>query len=136
MSAIEWLSVPLVLGLHRRSIERFGGAAGLRDENLLEAAVARPMNVHAYGSEDDIVALAAAYAFGIARNHAFIDGNKRTAFAAAAVFLELNGLMLTASSDEAAEAMERLAAGDLPEDAFAGWLRANVEPIDGGRPAP
>lgn len=135
MSTVQWLSVALVLGLHQRSIELFGGASGLRDENLLEAAVARPMNVHAYGGEDDLVVLAAAYAFGIARNHAFIDGNKRTAFAAATVFLEINGLTLNALPDDAADAMERLAAGDLSEAAFARWLAANVEPVGNGRPS-
>ena len=103
-----------------------GGAPGLRDEGLLESALARPRHLHAHGEEDRCT-LAAAYGFGLVRNHPFIDGNKRTAFLATYVFLRTNGLRLVAEEADAAQAMLTLAAGHMDEEAFAHWLRGRVE---------
>ncbi|MBV1796972.1 type II toxin-antitoxin system death-on-curing family toxin [Siccirubricoccus sp. G192] len=124
----RWLSKQALLFLHAESLAAFGGAAGLRDEGLLESALARPLNLFAYEGVTDIGRLAASYAAGIARNHPFVDGNKRAAFAAAGVFLKLNGFDLTADQAVATAAMLDLAAGDLPEDGFAAWLRDNLRP--------
>ena len=113
--------------LHDESLAEHGGRPGLRDEGLLESALARPHQLLAYG-EPDLAALAAAYAFGLVRNHAFVDGNKRAAFLAAGLFLALNGWRLEASQLEATRTMLALAAGELPEDAFADWLRRHIRP--------
>ena len=113
--------------LHDESLAEHGGRPGLRDEGLLESALARPHQLLAYG-EPDLAALAAAYAFGLARNHAFVDGNKRAAFLATGLFLGLNGWRLQVSQLEATRTMLALAAGDLPEDAFAEWLRSHIRP--------
>lgn len=120
-----WISVAALVVAHAESIATFGGAPGLRDPGLLDSALARPRNLHAYG-EIDLAALAAAYAFGVVRNHPFIDGNKRAAFLACAVFLEINGLRLVAGEADAATQVWALADGDLAEVAFAAWLRANT----------
>ena len=101
----------------------FGGLAGLRDEGLLEAALARPRQLWSYGASIDIAGLAAAYAYGIARNHPYNDGNKRIAFVVAAVFAELNGYRLDAPESEVVDAMLKLAAGAIEEEALAEWLR-------------
>lgn len=119
----RWVSRAAVLLLHAESLSAFGGALGLRDEGLLESALSRPLNLFAYENVTDLARLAAAYASGIARNHPFVDGNKRAAFATAGVFLKLNGLDLTADQPVATAAMLDLAAGDLPEAGFAAWLR-------------
>ena len=111
--------------LHDESLAEHGGRPGLRDEGLLESALARPHQLLAYG-EPDLAALAAAYAFGLARNHAFVDGNKRAAFLAVGLFLYLNGLRLHASQAEATVTMLAVAAGDLCEADFAAWLRAHT----------
>lgn len=102
----------------------FGGADGVRDEGLLESALARPENLAAYG-DPDVFDLAAAYAFGIVRNHAFVDGNKRTAFVTAALFLDLNGKSLAAPEPEATATMLAFASGEVSEAEFAAWLREN-----------
>lgn len=128
MSEPRWLSRAVLLLLHVEGLAEHGGASGLRDEGLLDSALGRAMNQHAYGGESDLCALAAAYAFGIARNHPFVDGNKRAAFTAAATFLEINGLVFDAAEGEAIAAMLDLAAGELPEDGFAAWLRDNTRP--------
>ncbi|MGF1641036.1 MAG: type II toxin-antitoxin system death-on-curing family toxin [Rhodospirillales bacterium] len=117
----------VVLALHERLVAVHGGPAGLRDRGLLDSALARPRNVAAYGAPD-LCALAAAYAVGIARNHPFVDGNKRTALMAAYVFLGRNGARLVAPEDAATRTMVALAAGTLDEDALADWLRANTQP--------
>jgi len=122
----EWLTKALMLAVHDEQLAEHGGGAGVRDEGLLEAALARPQNRFAYDPAADLATLAAAYAFGLARNHPFIDGNKRTAFVAAEVFLDLNGMTLTASDESCVLTMLRLAAGEIEEDAFADWLRANT----------
>src|SRR3990167_9537673 len=109
-----WIPKATVFGAHAKSLAGFGGADGVRDEGLLESALARPENLAAYG-EPDAFDLAAAYAFGIVRNHAFVDGNKRTAFVTAALFLELNGFSLAASEPEATATMLAFASGEVTE---------------------
>jgi death-on-curing protein len=104
-----------------------GGGAGLRDANLLESALSKPLNLAAYG-EPDVCALAAAYGYGISRNHAFIDGNKRTALVATELFLRLNGWRLIVSDADCVLTMLNVAAGDISEGDFAAWLRAHVAP--------
>jgi death-on-curing protein len=121
-----WLTTDIVKAIHSQQIAQHGGADGVREEGLLESALARPRQKHAYG-EPDIPEMAAAYAFGIARNHPFIDGNKRTALMAAYVFLRLNGLVLDASEVEAVVTFRDLAAGELDESQLARWLKANVK---------
>ncbi len=124
----RWVSKAALLLLHSQGLVQFGGAAGVRDDGLLESALARPLNLHAYDGVTDLSRLAAAYAFGIARNHPFVDGNKRAALSAAGVFLKLNGLNLVAPQTVATAAMLDLAAGDLPEEGFAAWLRDSTRP--------
>ena len=119
-----WLSERLVYALHSEQLAQNGGATGVRDAGLLQSALARPRNVAVYG-EPDAAALAASYAFGIARNHPFIDGNKRTAFVAAATFVELHGREMTASEADAVVVMLALAAGEIGEASVADWFRAN-----------
>ena len=113
--------------LHDESLAEHGGRPGLRDEGLLESALARPHQLMTYG-EPDLAALAAAYGFGLVRNHAFVDGNKRAAFLATGLFLALNGQRLVTTQADATLTMLALAAGDLSEDAFADWLRAHTQP--------
>lgn len=125
MTGPEWLSKALILAIHDEQLAEHGGGTGVRDDGLLESALARPQNRLGYDEAADFATLAASYAFGLARNHPFIDGNKRTAFVAAEVFLDLNGMTLTASDEECVLTMIRLAAGEIEEDAFAAWLRAN-----------
>lgn len=120
----KWLGERLVLALHSEQLAQHGGAAGVRDLGLLQSALARPQNVAAYG-DPDAPALAASYAFGIAKNHPFIDGNKRTAFTDAATFIELNGYEMTATEPDAVTAVLALAAGEMDEAAMAQWFRAN-----------
>ena len=113
--------------LHDESIAEHGGLPGLRDEGLLESALARPLNLAAYG-EPDVAALAASYGVGLAKNHAFVDGNKRVDFLAVGLFLALNGQRLVATQVEATLAMLDVAAGTLNEAAFAQWLREHTQP--------
>ncbi len=126
MTTPRWLPKDLILAIHNRQLAEHGGAAGVRDEGLLESALARPQNLFAYG-DGDAAALAAAYAFGIARNHPFLDGNKRTAYVACELFLMANGVALVASDEESLAAMLSLAAGEIDEGEFAAWLRENVQ---------
>ena len=124
----EWrfLDRAIILAVHEEQLAQHGGGVGLRDEGLLESALARPVNLAAYDPEADVAALAAAYAFGIARNHPFIDGNKRTAFVAMELFLMDNGFVLTASDEDALMTMLRLAAGEMGEGEYAGWIRSKI----------
>lgn len=125
----RWVSKPALLLLHGESVAEHGGAAGLRDEALLDSALARPRNLLAYakpGEPPDVAALAASYCSGLAQKHAFVDGNKRVAFLATGLFLHLNGYRLRASQAHATAAMLAVAAGDMTEDHFAAWLRAHV----------
>ena len=117
-----WLDPRVIEAVHDRLLAEHGGAAGVRDPGLLASALDRARNRAAY-DDADLCALAAAYAVGIVRNHPFVDGNKRTAFIAAHVFLARNGLQLSAAENEATRAMLALAAGDMAEEAFAAWLR-------------
>lgn len=129
MSEPVWLEREALLQLHQIGLKQFGGAPGVRDTGLLEAALMRARQVHAYEPEADIFALAAAYAGGFVRNHPFVDGNKRAGFAAALVFLAANGWDLEASSDEATAQVVGLAARDVTEEAFAGWLLSRCVPL-------
>ena len=119
-----WLDPSVIHAVHDEQLGEHGGAAGLRDVGLLESALARPMQLAAYG-EPDAASLAAAYGFGLAKNHPFVDGNKRTAFVAVELFLMLNGWELAASDVDCVIAMLHLAAGDWSEAKFAEWVRAN-----------
>jgi death-on-curing protein len=119
-----WLLREAVLAAHERLLSEFGGASGIRDVGLLDSALARPDNLFAYG-QPDVFAMAAAYAYGVVKNHPFFDGNKRTGFTAAIVFLELNGEVFTASEADATIQTLALAAGDLDEPGYAAWLKAN-----------
>ena len=119
-----WLDPSVIHAVHDEQLGEHGGAEGLRDVGLLESALARPMQLAAYG-EPDAAALAAAYGFGLAKNHPFVDGNKRTAFVAVELFLMLNGWELSASDADCVIAMLHLAAGDRSEEQFADWLRVN-----------
>mgnify|MGYP000210917724 FL=1 len=127
MKEPRWLPKDLILAVHNRQLAEHGGGAGVRDEGLLESALARPQNLFAYG-ESDVAALAGAYAFGIAKNHPFIDGNKRTAFVACELFLAANGCEFVASDEECLAMMLGLAASEVEEAEFAAWLRENVQP--------
>ena len=122
---MRWISKRALLLLHDESLAEHGGASGIRDEGLLESALARPENLAAYG-EPDIAALAAAYGFGLAKNHPFVDGNKRAAFLAVGLFLALNGQQLVVSQAEATSTVLALAASEITEEAFAAWLRAHL----------
>lgn len=131
----EWLDIEIVLDFHAEQLALFGGADGMRDRGLLESALARPINKHAYG-ETSLPALAAAYGFGIARNHPFIDGNKRTALASIIVFLGLNGLDLNASQEAATAMILSLAAGEITEDLLSRWIGDHCEPLSAPGIAP
>ncbi len=124
MTEIVWIDLPEVLAIHARQLDEHGGASGLRDFDLLESALARPRQRHAYG-DPDVYDLAAAYTAAIIANHPFMDGNKRTGFVVGVVFLELNGPVLTASEADATGAVLGLAAGEINENEFAIWLRTN-----------
>lgn len=129
MSEPVWVRPDVLKLLHGESIAEHGGADGLRDEGLFESALARPQNLFAYEGVDDLARLAAAYAFGLAKNHAFVDGNKRIAFIACALFLRLNGMRLVADQSEAVLTFLTLAAGDLNENALADWVRKHAQPL-------
>lgn len=123
----RWVDKRLLLILHDESLAEHGGAAGLRDEGLLDSALARPLNLLAYG-DPDAADLAAAYGLGIAKNHVFVDGNKRAAFLSVGLFLALNGYRLNAAQADATLTVMSLAAGDIDEAEFARWIRANSAP--------
>jgi death-on-curing protein len=124
MTEPEWLDVEIMLDVHAEQLALFGGADGVCDLALLESALARPINKFAYG-ETDLASLAAAYAFGIARNHPFVDGNKRAAFASLIVFLGLNGVDVAPPPEAATAIMLSLAAGEVSEESLARWIRDN-----------
>lgn len=118
----RWIDRHALVLLHDASLAEHGGSAGLRDEGLIESALARPQNLAAYESPD-FADLAAAYAVGLAKNHAFVDGNKRAAFLGVGLFLALNGYRLVAAQADATLTMLVVAAGDMDEPAFAAWIR-------------
>lgn len=120
-----WIDPAVLDAVHEEQLAEHGGAPGVRDAGLFESALARPRNLSAYG-DPDAAALAAAYGHGLARNHPFIDGNKRTAFVAVELFLALNGLELQASDEDCVMTMLALAAGELTEERFADWIRSHV----------
>jgi death-on-curing protein len=124
MKCPKWVLRETVLALHERLLAEFGGMGGLRDEGLLDSALARPQQLFAY-SKPDIFALAGAYAFGLERNHPFLDGNKRIGFTVSVLFLELNGCCVTATEADATLTTLALAAGELSEAGYADWLKAN-----------
>ena len=126
MTTWRWIDRTVLIAIHDMQLAEHGGGAGLRDGNLLESAVAKPENLAAYGNPD-AAALAAAHGYGISRNHAFIDGNKRTALVAAELFLQLNSWRLVVDDADCVLTMLAVAAGDITEDAFADWLRLHAQ---------
>jgi len=129
MTEPRWLDLNIVLDFHTEQLALFGGPDGIRDLGLLESALTRPQNKFAYG-ETGLAALAAAYGFGIARNHPFVDGNKRTALASLIVFLNLNKFDLDAPQEAATAIVLALAAGEIDEDVLARWIGDHVKPLD------
>ena len=127
-----WVLPETVIALHEQLLSTFGGASGVRDAGLLASALARPENLLAYGTPTAFD-LAASYAFGLVKNHPFVDGNKRSGFAVAVLFLELNGYRFVATEADATVQTLALAAGEIKERAFAAWLETNSQV---GRPAP
>ena len=124
MAEPVWVEIDVVLAIHDEQLAEHGGQPGVRDPGLLESALGRPRNQFAYG-EPSITRLAASYAFGISRNHPFLDGNKRTSLVVAELFLELNGYELIASDVQCITTFLQLAAGELTEDQLAEWITAN-----------
>ena len=122
MKEPEWIAIEVILAIHEAQLAEHGGAMGVRDRALLESALARPKNLFAYSTNLSLNRLAAALAVGIAKNHAFLDGNKRTAWVACALFLELNGVPVVSDSAEVVSAMLAAADGKLAEEEFALWL--------------
>ena len=122
-----WVTLDVALAAHLEQLSEHGGGEGVRDERLLDSAMARPQNLLAYGTPD-AAALAAAYAFGIARNHPFVDGNKRTAAVVSETFLALNGYGLGATDAELVVAFLALAAGDLSEEGLTDWFQGHITP--------
>ncbi|MEZ5455612.1 MAG: type II toxin-antitoxin system death-on-curing family toxin [Lysobacteraceae bacterium] len=126
-SPFRWVDKQALLLLHSESLAEHGGLVGMRDEGLLDSALARPLNLAAYGAPD-LADLAAIYGVGLAKNHPFLDGNKRAAFLAVGLFLYINGYRLQTDQASATHAMLAVAAGELDEAEFAGWLRAHIAP--------
>lgn len=125
MTGIVWLLDKTVLALHEEQLAEHGGRVGIRDRGLLESALLRPQQLAHYG-DADIAALAAAYGFGLAKNHPFVDGNKRVAFVVVETFLLLNGVDLVADDTDCVTTMLNLAAGEIGEEHFAEWIRKNT----------
>lgn len=124
MAEPVWIEIDVVLAIHDEQLAEHGGQPGVRDPNLLESALGRPRNQFAYG-EPSVTRLAASHAFGISRNHPFLDGNKRTSLVVAELVLGMNGCTLTASDAQCVTTFLQLAAGDLTEDELADWVGAN-----------
>lgn len=124
----RWIAKKALLLLHEESLAQFGGARGLRDEGLLDSALGRPQNAYAYNAECTIAGLAASYAFGIAKNHAFVDGNKRAAFLSIGLMLSLNGYRLTAHPVDAIQTMLAVASSALDEEGLAAWIKEHSAP--------
>lgn len=124
---IIWIEKALALALHDRQVAEHGGSAGVRDETLLQSALARPQQLHAYGDpEPDLADLAASLAFGLAKNHPFVDGNKRTAYVCCELFLALNDAELEASVEDKYVTILGLAESRLTEKEFSAWLRSHI----------
>ncbi len=127
MTEPEWLDLEVVLEIHQKLIARFGGASGLGDPGPLDSALARPKWLYEFDPLADLCRFASTYAFGIAKNHPFVDGNKRVAFECAYVFPRFHGWHITATQEEVVRAMLALASGELSEDEFSVWLRDGSE---------
>ena len=125
MTAWKWINRAVLIAVHDMQLAEHGGGAGLRDNNLLESALAKPQNLAVYGAPD-AAALAAAYGYGISRNHAFVDGNKRTGLVAAELFLGLNGWQLLVTDSDCVLTMLAVASGDITEEEFAAWIRTHI----------
>ena len=125
MTAWKWINRAVLIAVHDMQLAEHGGGAGLRDNNLLESAMAKPQNLAVYGAPD-AAALAAAYGYGISRNHAFVDGNKRTGLVAAELFLGLNGWQLLVTDSDCVLTMLAVASGDITEEEFAAWIRTHA----------
>lgn len=134
LSAVEWLPKSCVLAFHDEQLALFGGPPGIRDEGLLDSALARPRNLLAYEPETPLTAMAASYAWGVVRNHPFIDGNKRTGLLCIPVFLGLNGLGFRADQVDEVRTILRLAAGELSEAELHAWVQANTLAPSGKAP--
>ncbi len=126
MTSFIWVQEQVVWAIHEFQLAEHGGGVGVRDAGLLASALARPVNLVAYG-KPDVIDCAAAYGFGLSRNHPFIDGNKRTAFVCMELFLALNGYQLVATDVDCVQTMLAVAAGDLDEPGLAAWLRSNTQ---------
>ncbi|MBI2726387.1 MAG: type II toxin-antitoxin system death-on-curing family toxin [Polaromonas sp.] len=126
MTVWKWVNRQVLLLLHDESLAEHGGAPGLRDEGLLDSALARPLNLALYG-QPDVADLAASYGLGLAKNHAFVDGNKRTAFLAVGMFLAVNGYRLHATQADATLTVMDVAAGTMDESTFAQWIRDHIQ---------
>ena len=127
----KWISRTALLLLHEESLAEFGGARGIRDEGLLDSALARAQNSYVYNDRITLAELAASYGFGIAKNHAFFDGNKRAAFMAIGLFLWINGHRLVAPQADAVETMLRVASGDTSQQVLAEWIATNTRSVAG-----
>jgi death-on-curing protein len=125
VTRFRWLAPDIIISVHEAQLAEHGGSAGTRDVGLLESSLARPRNLQAYG-EPDFAELAAAYGFGIARDHPFVDGNKRTALVAVELFLDVNRYELVADDAACVLTMLALAAGDIDEPTLAGWIRGHL----------
>jgi death-on-curing protein len=123
-TAPKWVTYDQIIAIHARQLRRFGGAAGLRDEGMLQSALERPINKYQY-ERAELPALAAAYAYGLAKNQAFVDGNKRAAFMAMMVFLRRNGVMFAPQPAHATAIILSLAAGEVSEESLTRWIRDN-----------
>ncbi|WP_260703266.1 type II toxin-antitoxin system death-on-curing family toxin [Edaphobacter flagellatus] len=129
MTEPRWISKASVLGIHSEQLTEHGGSIGVRDEGLLESALCKSRNVFAYQPDCDLARLAASYAYGIARNHPFIDGNKRTALVVAETFLRKNGIAIVSAPEEKYFTFLHLAEGTLSEEELAAWFRSHAEHI-------
>lgn len=127
MSDYKWIDVRVLKMLHEKSLSIHGGGRGVRDEGLFESAIMRPQNLSQYNEKADIADLAASYAYGLAKNHPFVDGNKRAAFLSIGLFLGINGYRLTAKPVDAIQAILALASGNMREDELANWIRNNMK---------
>jgi death-on-curing protein len=123
-----WIDPDVLLAAHDEQLEEHGGATSIRDRGLFDSALARPRNLSVYGDPDE-AALAAAYAFGLVKNHPFVDGNKRTGFVALELFLVLNGFELTADDAQCVLVMLSVAAGSFSETELAEWIQRNIKPV-------
>lgn len=128
MKCPQWVLAETILALHDRLLSEFGGLAGLRDVGLFDSALARPIQLFSYG-KPDIFEMAAAYAYGLVRNHPFVDGNKRIAFTTAVLFIEINGYCFEATEADATIQTLALAARKMSEEHYAAWLRANAKEV-------